>query len=190
MDLVYYGIGIMVLSVLGALYLLLSQKLMTVATSILPLAGILGYLMIFIGPLLCLSVPETSGTRGLLVAAAVGATGNLIFSGLQYLDPGYLTDSLVQFLKLAGVVGLILFVLFMKQLTRFVCRPDLTLKVNVLLATTVLFLLGPQLMDLLGDSALFESRSLVVYVLVMLTLVVYTYVLGCLKEALVAEVQC
>lgn len=187
LDLVYFGIGLVVVSVLGALYLLLTSRLPMVSTTVLPFAGLAGYLMIFLGPILCLAVPEESGTHGLLVGSAVGLSSNLIYYGTDFFDPGFLTIPMRLFLKLASVVGLILFVLFMKKLTMYINRPDLTTKAKYLLFTTVLILMGSWLTYLLEYLSIFETSSLVVSAGVLLALVIYTYVVGSIKEALVSR---
>lgn len=193
LDLVYFGIGLVVVSVLGTLYLLLTSRLPIVSTTILPLAGLAGYLMIFLAPIFCLSVPEESGTRGLLVGAAVGLSANLIHYGTVYFDPGFMTMPMRLFLMLGSAVGLILFALFMQKLTLFINRPDLTAKAMYLLFTTVLLLMGAWLFYFLRQLRFFYNfssfffSSLIIPAGILLALVLYTYVVGSIKEALVSK---
>lgn len=91
------------------------------------------------------------------------------------------------FLRLASVVGFLLFVLFLKKLTLFINRPDLELKTTILLITSVLFLLGSWLLVFLDRLHLFEVSTLITSGGTLLTLVMYTYVLGTIKESLVSQ---
>ncbi|WP_145211304.1 hypothetical protein [Gimesia alba] len=187
LDLVYFGIGLVVVSILAALYLLLTSRLPMVSMTVLPFVGLLGYLMIFVGPILCLSAPEESGTRGLLVGSAVGLSANLIYYGTDFFDPGFLTMPMRLFLKLASVVGLILFVLFIKKLTMYINRPDLTAKAQYLLVTTVLLLMGVWLVYFLEHLRIFFNVSpLIITTGIIFALVIYTYIVGSIKEELIS----
>lgn len=90
MDLVYFGIGLVVVSALLALYLLLTSRLPVLSLQVLPLVGLAGYLMIFLGPIFCFSIPEESECRGILAASAIGLSANLILFGTDYFDPAFL----------------------------------------------------------------------------------------------------
>ncbi|WP_298861432.1 hypothetical protein [uncultured Gimesia sp.] len=185
LNFVYFGIGLVVVSALVTVYLISSTDLPITTVRIIRLGVPVGYLMIFGGPLLCLAIPEESECRGLLFASVVCLSANLIDSGTNYFDPGYLTQSMMTFLKLGGNIGLILFVLFMEKLAIYINQTGLVGKVKLLFYLTTLILMGIWVSSLLEilclispSNPIFDMSGL------MFVLVAFTFVLGELKEAL------
>lgn len=193
LNFVYFGIGLVVVTGLAMVYLIGSTNLPISIFGIIKMGAPIGYLMIFVGPILCITIPEASESRGYLIGSIVGMSANLINSGTNYFDPGYLTLSNMMFLKLAGNIGLILFILFMKKLAIYINQTGLISKVTVLLYLTTLILMGEWLYSLLEILCLISPVSPYIAIsgvlLVLFALVAYTFVVGELKEALAPHLK-
>lgn len=158
---VYYGI---VFILLGAIC---GPLLFFVAPPAAILAGglfFLGWAMLIIGPLLCLSVPAETGAKGLIVASVICQLANLVLSlGHTVLGmtggEAMMTDdaqaivvenggnaSVIVVQLIAGALSILyitLFVLFMKKLAEFVGREDLSRRArNVLILFAITFVFG------------------------------------------------
>lgn len=188
LSFVYFGIGLVVLSAFGIVYFMFATEVRITIIKILQLGNLVGYMLLFIGPVICLSVPDESKGKGLLFAAALCLSTNLVYSGTELFDPGYLTESMITFLKLAGDVGLVLFILFMKKLAIYINHSNLISKVTLLLYLTVLILGGEWLFSVL-EYFYFTSpfNPLISLTGIMFVLAMYTYVVGLLKEALTSS---
>ncbi len=92
------------------------------------IAGIgifVGAVLMFIGPLLCLAVPSESGAKGLIIGSVVFQVANLVVSIIQPLAPQAIPPAVSSVFALAGMVGLVLFILFMMKLAGYIGRKDL-----------------------------------------------------------------
>lgn len=187
LHLVHYGFILVFLATLGVLYFQFTIDMQSLVMKLLPLMGLAGNLMIFAGAILCQSIPEEAQTRRLLVGAIVGMIANLIFTGTFDFAPEILSMPVALLLKLIGYSGWILFALVLNKLLIYINRADQTVKVAWLLVTTVLFLLGEWLMELLAYLKILNIRTMTIYVTILLGLAAYAWIVGSLKKALVPQ---
>ncbi|MCA9005800.1 MAG: hypothetical protein KDA70_11065 [Planctomycetaceae bacterium] len=163
LNLLIYGGVLVFLAAVGVLYFLFGTEMQTLFMNVLPVMSFSGNLIVFIGTILCLSIPEQAETRRLLIGAAVGFFAKLIFSGTIFLGTEVLNLPVALFLKLSGNIGLILLALALRKLLLYLNRSDQMLKVYGLLASTVLFLMGSWCLEVVADLGLVEIRLITIY---------------------------
>jgi len=171
LNLVVYGSALVFFAAVGVLYFLFGTEMQSLVMNVLPVMGFSGNLMILVGSIFCLSVPEQTRARRLL-------------SGSVFFDPGILGLPLALFLKLAGNIGLILFALALRKLLLYVNRPEQMFKVYCLLGSTVMFLMGSWCMELVADLELVEFNLIAIYSVMLVGLFLYPCFAGSLKKAL------
>ena len=132
----YYAILLSILSFLG--------MGVAVGTRSLPAMGIAGFAILaaaligFIGLLVCLAVPAESGAKGFLLGSVVFQLANVGYAIITQFVP-VTSPVLNGVLQLLGLVGFVLFTLFMKKLSEFIGRTDLAQKArNVLIGMVIL----------------------------------------------------
>lgn len=184
LNLVVYGSALVFFAAVGVLYFLFGTEMQSLVMNVLPVMGFSGNLMILVGSIFCLSVPEQTRARRLLLGAVAGFGCKLIFSGSVFFDPGILGLPLALFLKLAGNIGLILFALALRKLLLYVNRPEQMFKVYCLLGSTVMFLMGSWCMELVADLELVEFNLIAIYSVMLVGLFLYPCFAGSLKKAL------
>jgi hypothetical protein len=155
---------------------------------------VVGYILQIVGPLLCLAVPAESGSKGLIIGSVVCMLLSIFGMGLGWfgvqltkIDPGLSSPT--------GILGSILFMLFLRQLSLYIGRPDLarralivligSILVPVLLVGTAFFTIGARFAG--GGAAAAGSGSLVIFVLLLAGLVVfimYANLVNALRKAL------
>lgn len=165
LSLVYYGIVTMLLCIL--LMLLVAVVAMAASSPLfllLMLPAGLGILvaniLTLVGPIVCLAVPEESGAKGLILGSVIFQLINLVASVLGAIAPRLLPQPLPVVLNLCGIVGYVLFVLFMKKLSEYVGRLDLAARAkNVLIGFGVLVGLGVVLLVGLLGTGFFAAAA-------------------------------
>jgi hypothetical protein len=104
---------------------------------------VVGCLLMFAGPLVCLAVPAETGAKGLIVGSVLlqlALTGCVV--ALQLL-PVRVPPVVAPALGLLGVVGAVLFILFMKKLAEYIGHGKLAaLARSLLVIFAVVVLLG------------------------------------------------
>ena len=143
-----------------------------------------GYVMTFVGKIMCLAVPGEVGASG-LIFTSVG----IDVVALLVTVAGFLTDvpdEVTSLLNLAGLVSTILFLLFLRRLAAYIRRDDLARRArNVLIIGGLLFVMAA----LTATTALARLEAaaalgLVFAVMLLVGFVMYVNLLGSLKEAL------
>ncbi|MEK6235969.1 MAG: hypothetical protein N2C14_14775 [Planctomycetales bacterium] len=162
LSLVYFGIIFVLLGVTGGAFGSMIAAFLSLEFAIggiLVVAGLMifaGVVMNFVGPVLCLAVPDETGAKELILAAVF----------LQVLNPA---AALAQFVlgspvlgllgALAGAIGMICFMLFLRQLAFFIEREDFAQRASNLLVFAGV-LAGVFFLTILGFLASVVSESL------------------------------
>jgi hypothetical protein len=211
--LVYYGIIVLILSFVAIIGGRILVGSMTMAASsgpvpvfsnrdalllITAIGGggvLLGGLLNFIGQIVCCMVPSQSGAKGYAIGAVVMqvcAVG-LYFANIAhtvmagpspYLPFAHLTNA-------AGLIGTVLFVLFMRKLSSFIGRGDLRRRSGnilvfgaILLAIFGLLLLG----FVIWKAELFGWLSIVLLIGGLVCFVMYANLINALRKVLLGKV--
>ncbi len=101
---------------------------------------VVGGLMLLVGPFFCLAVPAESGAKGMVTASVICTLLSIALAlGGEF---EVLDLRLAKMGNLIGLIGSICFMIFMKNLARFIGREDLARRaVRVLVAGSVVFVL-------------------------------------------------
>lgn len=193
---VYYGIMIMLVMILvmmGVMVFLLSaqdprQGMATLQSPLFIIAGvgaILGTLLMFIGQVLCLAVPPQSGARGLIVGTVILQVIGFVIS----LAWGYVGNMPAEKGKpgnLLGMIAAILFILFLRKVSKYIERPDLAARagniLGIILAIAGLLVMGGILM--VARAAFAPLFMAVGGLLMLVVFVMYVNLLNALRKAL------
>lgn len=136
LRLVFYGILALVISFAFIMIAMIISPLLAVFGAVLALVG---YLMILIGPFFCLSVPEESGGKGLIIASVIftvfGVALSIGSTVLEFTEGGALTRIIDAVNSLVGIAASLLFLLFLGRIARYIRREDLQYRVTTLLAS-------------------------------------------------------
>jgi hypothetical protein len=133
LSFVYFGIVLVLLSVILSFFVI---TIGNAAYGVILQGGVLvGYLLMLIGPMLCLSVPAETGAKGYIVGSVILQLLNICLTlGSAALGAG---SAIPSWVGLGGgataMFGSILFVLFMRQLALFIGRDDLAKHANIVL---------------------------------------------------------
>ena len=133
--------------------------------ALLGFAGIgmmLGSVLVFVGPILCLSVPAESGAKGLIIASVCFQIGHVVYTFASFFAPARIPVDMNYVLNFCGAIGGALFVLFMKRLARFIGETKIeTRAVNVLfVASAAVVLVGFVLMGDKSSTDIFNFYGL------------------------------
>jgi hypothetical protein len=134
LNLVYWGIGIVLLAILvgiigGALTAVLGKAAVLIV-AILPAGVIVGTIVGFVGRLFCLAVPPQTGAQGLIYGAVVCDVVAVALALGQFVTESTLVQGASNLLSLTATI---LFILFLKRVSQFVGRMDLAAKAKSLL---------------------------------------------------------
>ena len=184
LSLVYYGIVLFLLSII-----LMFAAAFFAPVLIISIGGIIiGSVLMFVGPLLCLSVPAETNAKGLIIGTVVLQVINLGFPILPTL--GVELSGFQSFAQIFGVLSAICFVLFMRRLAQFIGREDLASRArNVLVLGIVVFLTAiggfVAIFALMDRAELsFFGIMLVVMLLGLVLFVMYANLVNALSKAL------
>lgn len=128
LSLVYFGIVIALLSAMifvGSVYVFSRDPQTRVI--LIGAAGVgflIGAVLMFIGPFVCLAVPAESRAAPMLVGSILFQLPLVVNAVIQPLAPDLVARELRVVLLLSGIVGFVLFVLFLKNLARYIGRED------------------------------------------------------------------
>jgi hypothetical protein len=137
LTVVYSGIVLLLLCLISMLATIFAPFLMPLVFGAIIIAAI----MMFVGPIFCLSVPPETKAQGLIVGSVVLQLINLALTIVAF--AGIELFGIQAFSQLFGVLSAVLFVLFMRKLALFIGRPDLASRAsNVLILAAVVFLVG------------------------------------------------
>jgi hypothetical protein len=135
LALVYYGIVILLVSLIaGAFAIPFFGVEFIIVFGIGALAGLL---MMIIGPILCLSVPEETGAKGFIIGSVCCQLLNLgVNIGSSFFPEEAIVPTVVEGVgSLVGLIGGMLFVMFMRKLALFINRDDLAGRAKTILVT-------------------------------------------------------
>ncbi len=181
---VYFGIVVILLSALGTFFALFA-KLPVTALLVFPVGLIAGSVLIFVGPIVCLAVPQESGAKGLLIGSVVCQVANIVYSVAEFLTPELFILPVKLTLNLSGTLGLILFILFMKKLANFIHRPDLSSKAIYVLVGGALMVVVAILIAVLVTLKTISGLSIVLIPIgALIVFVMYANLVGYLRKAL------
>lgn len=180
LSLVYYGIILSLLS-----------TILTFAAFFIPfgliitLSGfMIGSVMMFVGPIFCLSVPAETNAKGLIVGTVVLQLIN--FSATVLPAVGVDFGLFSPFAQMFGVLAAICFILFMRRLSQFIGREDLASRAGRVLmlgsVTVVAAIGGFVAMFVLTPVAAFSF--LVISVMMLIAFVMYANLVNALSKAL------
>lgn len=139
LNLVYWSIGVSILAAIGSgiLGAILGPARVQAPTILgtLVVIGLTTTVMGIVGKVMCLAVPPQTGAQGLIISAVVleifGNLGGLVarFSKL----PPEVATPFFGGVSLLGIIGAVLFVLFMRKLALYIGRPELARKASSIL---------------------------------------------------------
>jgi hypothetical protein len=135
LSLVYYGIITMLICSLLILFFTVAGAVtgfsILAMMAVPPLFGIfVAFILLLVGPIVCLAVPEETGAKGLIVGSVICQVVNLVASVVNAIAPGLIPPPLLMVLGLCGIAANVLFVLFMKKLSEYIGRLDLSARAN------------------------------------------------------------
>ncbi len=135
LSLVYYGILLILLSII----LFFALGFVFGLAAILAVPGFLiGSILMFVGPLFCLTVPAETNAKGLIITAVVLQIINIVAVLLPF--AGVDLAGFDSFVQIFSVLSSIFFVLFMRKLAIFIGREDLAKRAsNILVGGLVSF---------------------------------------------------
>jgi hypothetical protein len=138
LNLVYWGIGIVLISVICTFVISIALQGSLEAVFILigfcTFGIVLGIVVGFIGRVLCLAVPAETRAQGLIYGAVAF---DLIAVAVHIADVFLESEVLEPAGNLCSLVAIILFVLFLKRVSEFVGRSDLAERAKALLGLGV-----------------------------------------------------
>ncbi|MCP4886071.1 MAG: hypothetical protein GY904_05600 [Planctomycetaceae bacterium] len=137
LSLVYYGIVLFLFSLI--LGMLAGFFLPVVALLALP--GILiGPILMFVGPLFCLTVPAQTNAKGLIIATVVLQLANYVAIFLPMF--GFDFGEFQPFMQTLNLLSNICFLLFMRKLAMFIGRNDLAGRASRILIGGIVVFVG------------------------------------------------
>ena len=149
------GLGFIYHGILAIVFAFVVSVLLALCLGVPPLlvmlpggAALLGIILVFIGPLFCLTVPAESRAKWLVVASVccqLGAVGLAAVTGIATVairPPEILVFLLYGTALLLGIIGFLVFVEFLKRLSEYILRNDLTARAGNLLTASGLYLLA------------------------------------------------
>ena len=193
LTLVYYGIITLLLCVLvvmtGAVAAAAAgPRLGMLVMGVAGIGMLLGVILMFVGPFFCLAVPEESGAKGLIVGCVVFQLANITFGFMNWFAPDLLPPVGERVLNLLGIIGSVLFILFMGRLSAFIGRDDLALRAKNIL------ILGGIMIGLVVLVVLMEALpvapilrlviGIVMIILGLIVFVMYANLINALRHAL------
>jgi hypothetical protein len=198
LSLIYWGIILILLGVIGMIpisYLAAWAQgppggNLEIAFSLMALPGaciLIGALLNFIGPIVCLAVPTETGAKGLIVSSVVFQLFNVANSIANFFLPSdFLPPGVSECLVLLGIVSFALFVLFLNKIGKFIGRLDLVLRANNVLYVMIL-LIALGVMAFLGGiflHPLFNLLMLAVGIGGLIVFVTYVNLIDALRKTL------
>jgi hypothetical protein len=184
LGLVYYGILIMLLMiVVGIIAMVLTgdarQALFPVL--LIGVGAIVGGLLMFIGQVLCLAVPAESGGRGLIIGTVILQALNFVTSVTMNLVGNGTKSG-----NLFGLIGAVLFILFLRKVSQYIGRRDLATRAGNVLgimgAIVGLAMVAGVLAAIKAQAALFVMGA--VGLIALVGFVMYVNLLNALRKAL------
>ncbi|MCA9248683.1 MAG: hypothetical protein KDA42_16270 [Planctomycetales bacterium] len=181
LSLMYYGI------ILLLLWTILTIPMMFLGAAIrFPLGAgmIIASIMMFVGPVLCLSVPPETGAKGL---AALSVVFQLIRVIVEFLPFVGIAPNIVPGLaQAAGILSSVLFVVFLRKLAQFIHRDDLTKRANNVLMMAVIAI-ALALGSVVGIGPLPGLILIGVGILALVLFVMYANLINALRKAIKTE---
>ena len=201
LTLVYYGIVLVLLSILvlmfgGFVAGGAGDGVFPFVIGAAAMGIVAACILMFAGPLVCLAVPSESGARGLIIGSVVFQLANLSYVIVLQFLPVEIPAAVDLVLSLLGLVGTVLFILFMKKLAEYIGRERLAARArNLLITLAVLVALGAVVVAAAVAEALegfpvgipgmaTVLLGLVVVVLGLIVFVMYANLIDALRKAL------
>lgn len=180
----YVGIALMLLSVLGAMFIAIA-RMPPILLLTMPFVMMVGALMMFVGPIICLAVPKESGAKELLIGSVVCQFANIFYSVSDYFFPTLILAPFKIALNFCGIFGLILFILFMKKLALFINRQDLSSKATHVLVFGVFMVIASILTIFLLLAEMIPPLSMILIPIgALIAFVMYANLIGYMRKAL------
>jgi hypothetical protein len=147
---------------------------------------LLGMILNFIGPIVCLAVPSETGAKGFIIASVIFQLFNVVSSIGHFFAPTPTMNLIFRGLGLLGIVGFVCFVLFMKKLGKFIDRTDFVVRANnILYGWIVLIVLGvAAFLGVLAEFPLLGLLGFVVAIGALIVFVMYVNLIDALRKAL------
>jgi hypothetical protein len=151
LSLVYYGIILILLTILGSVFSLpwfpsfgqSSPPSFVVYSMLIGVPLLIGCLLVFAGQIVCLFVPSQTGAKGFIISAVILQIAQVLQPFLPMVQTGFTSLNLPKpvaiLLNLLSGISVILFMLFMRKLSMSLGRKELTNKArNVLVFSSIL----------------------------------------------------
>lgn len=134
LKIIYFSILLMLLCIIGMIVAAFALPLAIVPLSFLIL---IAYLMLIVGPFFCLSAPESTGAKGLIIGSILCQAAGLLITATPMVGiaiPAVVTSAT----SLVATIGSILFILFMMKISSYIQRDDLREKGRTILIGSVI----------------------------------------------------
>ena len=180
LSLVYYAIVLFLLSIIPTFGMAFFPPALIITVGGIMIASV----MMFVGPLFCLSVPAETNAKGLIIGTVVLQVINFAFAVLP--AAGVELSGFESFAQIFGVLSAICFVLFMRRLAQFIGREDLANRASkVLVLGIVVFLTAiGEIVSMIALGPIAGILFLVVLVMGLVLFVMYANLVNALSKAL------
>jgi len=182
LSIVYFGIVLVLLSVISIVLMSLFPPLLFLSS----FGFAVGILMTIIGPILCLSVPEATGAKGLITGSVLLQFVNLLLGMVSIFGFG-LPPAARAISSMFWVGAGVLFVLFMRRLASFIGRTDLASKARNVLIFAAVIVLGFLVIGVLqfsGAPDVLGIISLPLLIFALVAFVMYANLINSLRKAI------
>lgn len=183
LRIVYYGF---VAILLGVIIAVPAAMLMS-ALIVLPLAfGLIGWLMLVIGPFFCLSAPPETGARPLIIASIscnmLAFITRVVPNVVSTIGGESLFLVIVEGISgLFGLAGSILFLLFMMRMADFLGRDDVRSKAKTVLISSII-LMGLTILIFILTQAVNEAIGILMLAIAVGFLLVFVMYVDVIRQ--------
>jgi hypothetical protein len=193
LNLVYWGIAITLLSIIGGMVLIfafgaMGGDLAAIPAVLMGLGIIAGVIIGLVGRIFCLDVPEETNARPMIYSAVVCDILAVLVSVVVWI-PG-IPQAISSVNNLLSLLATLLFVIFMKRIANFIQRPELADRAQSLVTFAVVLIVlafgAAFLAMLVGPIAML--LGLVAFVLAIVMFLRYVRLLIDLRRAILGPV--
>jgi hypothetical protein len=211
LTLVYYGILLILLTIIGLFFSVIFLRMgplfkngqplipgglpdnFTIIILVGGISSLVGCLLMFAGQIVCLAVPSESGAKGFIIAVIILQIVSIVqsFSSviLQFAPNLKIPEPVSIILNFTGLVGTILFVLFLRKLSEYIGRMDFMDKArNILVLLLFLFAVGAvTVVGMMLINPLFGFLGIILAIGALFCFVMYVNLINALRKVLLGK---
>lgn len=193
LTLIYIGIIVLLLSLMvmffgGMALAAVGPGAMVAVFGMATFAIIIAFVLMFVGPLVCMAVPAETGAKGFLIGSVVFQLANLgfVIASIFISLPIATTPVMGGAVQVMGPIGFLLFVMFLKKLSQYIGRDDLARSAQtILVGILVIIGLGVVMaVGLMGGVPILGLLGIVVALGALILFVMYANLVNSLRKAL------